>query len=231
MSWNLQPQGVNPTQGAVNFSGGLSPTIRTGNATADAINEAIKAVGEILQERRRDKIANQLLAVDNAPKAVAVDGTQPGSGTPDTALTSAMVQQNLNATYGGTQQGGFPTQDSGKVPDMGGVDALQTSDLIRKRLQSQQSDALDLQLTQAKINHLEHPVLRASGAGTDKPITPLQQAQIDHWQWMQEHGKGAGTLPTEQAPPAAAIEYLKQHPEAAPDFEAKYGPGTSQQFL
>lgn len=49
---------------------------------------------------------------------------------------------------------------------------------------------------------------------------------------------GPPTLPTrptlekpKTAIPAAAIEYLKQHPELAPQFDNKYGPGTAEKIL
>lgn len=159
MAWNWKPQGVGPTEGNISFSGGISPQYAPRNQISDAAQEAIKTITAFLQQKERNEIANQILAVDNAPKAVAVNGMQPDSTryTPDRMLTQAMMARNVSQ--------GLPAQDSGRVPDYGGVTGLQTADLMRERMRERLKEdwqmedrPLDLAIKKAAIiNKLRPP--------------------------------------------------------------------------
>lgn len=205
MSWNLPPQGITPAQASAGFQVHGEPVnpalLQRHNPLGDAIQEAIKTVVGVLDQQRRDKIANSLLAVDNAPKATAVDGTQPGTGTPSTALTSDEIKQNLTATYGGTQQGGFPTQDSGVVPDMGGVRAYLEKQAFDKQQQDDFDRNLKNQLTQSRI---------------DKNNLPPRDPAMPEWQYKLLH-------PDEfpQKPDADTLAARKLHDKIYGDVATK----------
>jgi hypothetical protein len=126
------------------------------NPIAEATQQAIAAIAEILQKRRQDQIANQLLAVEQAPKAKAVSGMEPDTTKyqPDTQLTQAMVAQNL--------AGGYPTKST--VPDLGGVQGLKFSDELHRRMMQRQKEQwetedrpLDVAYKQAQTSHLLQP--------------------------------------------------------------------------
>lgn len=160
--WNVAPPpGVLPAETRVNFSGGLSQQYAAPqNQTSAAAQEAIAAIAAILKQRQRDKIANQLMAMESAPPATAIN---PATGQPDEAysktikdpeLTRAMMARHLELRY--------PTQDNTVVPDRGGVEGLQVSDMIRKRLGDQENADLNRQILKARLNKMEHPVMRAT---------------------------------------------------------------------
>lgn len=129
LPWNTPPQGVLPAQTGVSFHSGDLPSGPYTNGNQVAIQQAIAEVGKFLQERKKDEIANQLLAVDNAP----VQTDESGVPKYDPELVQKMITQ-------GTQ---------GKT----GQDALTIADEIRKRIQERTDAAVKNAYIHSQIVH------------------------------------------------------------------------------
>lgn len=114
--WNQPSAGLLPSRaGGISFpESRFQPLPDQG---MNALQDAIKAIGGLLEKQRQDKIANQLLASDTAQRATAVDGTEPtmDGPQPDAALTQEMVAHNMRL--------GAPT--TAGQPDLGGADMLE----------------------------------------------------------------------------------------------------------
>lgn len=187
MAWNSTPEGITPAQASAGFTfhapqvpEGLVEMLARRNSIAPQIQQAFDAVTKVLQDRRRDQIANQLLAAE-APKATSVDGTQAGTGTPDTQLTAAMQAQN--------QRLGYSTE-----PSAGGMDTLMIANELQKRQADQQKaqqDALHQNLQNwnigADIFKKTHPELAPA-----KPLSPTEarmefQNTPEYLDWQQKN--------------------------------------------
>jgi len=100
MAWNPTPVGVTPAQASAGFAVHARPSLKASSnyshvriTSRPRFRKRLRLLPGFWSNAERDQIANQLLAVDNAPKATAVDGTQAERGR-QTRTTDAMKQRN-----------------------------------------------------------------------------------------------------------------------------------------
>lgn len=161
MPWNIQPQGVTPAQAQAGFQvhgTGISPGLLVQqHPISDAVQQAMKVITGILDERRRDKIANQLLAVDNA------------ANYPSVEKSGDETDPNNPGAYA---LKGLPTSG-----DLGGVRAY----VERLALEKQQQERLHQKLVDDKlaadIDRVKHPVF--APRQPPAPPNPITQANFD----------------------------------------------------
>ena len=135
-------QGVYPGQAPFFSPRPVDPSIVEGIARQQQlqqaqIQDAIAGVGQALQKRRQDQIANQLLAQQYATKATAANPDEAAYGEPSSTLSPDEAAQN--------QALGFGTKAG--TPDYGGMVGFQ---LRQEQARNQYYDAYK----QAQMQHL-----------------------------------------------------------------------------
>lgn len=178
--WNPTPQSptIADAQSGYQVHGvPVNPALlQVQNPAANAIKALVAEVTAVMRQQERNDIANRILAIDNAPKAQAVNpetgqvdpNYHPPAGTPDAQLHQAMVEQNLRL--------GAPTTP-GQAPNGGGWKELEVRDAVMKHLQDRQAIEQAAADAQQHARFVESEITRNNRPPLAKAYRPPEMIQ------------------------------------------------------